>query len=224
MRFRPPLRLMISRPLAAERAVSNTAPRAKQRRPVVPARRRGGPTTAARATGEFLSTGLRVVIGREARLPIVAMEWHQVGGLLADRPGQEGIANAIAVMRTRGAGTRSAGDISRTMEELGASLSSGCNHSTSFVRTECLAGDWRSGLGLLSDVVQQPRFPAAEWTNIKPRLLTATEVHNETWHQHLLAAVREAYFDAGHPWSQIDLGRVEVIQDLDRADLERFHL
>ncbi len=211
-------------PLAAERVVFDNAPLVQQMRAVVPTRMKRGATIAARATREVLSNGLRVVIERDARLPIVAMEWHQVGGLLADRPGQEGIANAIAVMRTRGAGTRSAGDISRTMEELGASLSSGCNHSTSFVRTECLAGDWRSVLGLLSDVVQQPRFPAAEWTNIKPRLLTAIEVHNETWHQHLLAAVREAYFDAGHPWSQIDLGRVEVIQDLDRADLERFHL
>jgi zinc protease len=213
-----------SRPLATERVGFDNAPLVQNMRAVAPTPMKRVAVTAAPARRETLPNGLRVVVERDARLPIVAMEWRRVGGLLADQPGREGIANAIAVMMTRGAGIRSAGDISRSVEELGASLHSGCNHSTSFVATECLAGDWRAVLGLLSDVIERPRFPELEWANIKPRIMTAIAVHNETWHRHLLAALRQAYFDGGHPWSQIDLGRPEVIQDLDRDDLERFHV
>jgi zinc protease len=210
-------------PIGKERVTFDNAPLVQTMRSLAPLATKRVSTAPSPPRLATLPNGLRVILQRNPRLPIVAMQWHTRSGLLADEPGREGVANAVAAMMTRGAGARSADDISRTVEGLGASLSAAFNHSTSSVGGECLAGDWKIVLDLLGDVIQRPRFAEAEWANLRPRILTAITIQNETWHSHLRTAIREAYFDPAHPWSQSDLGRREIIAGLHRDDLARFH-
>jgi zinc protease len=170
-----------------------------------------------------LSNGLRVIVQKNTRLPIVAMQWYHLGGLLDDEPGREGVANAMMTMMMKGAGNRSADDIARTLEELGATLGTSCGNSTFLSTSQCLKGDWKTVLGLMSDVIQKPTFADAEWAKVRPRLETAIEIQNDEWHTQLRNAMREAYFGKEHPWASNELGKKDVVASLNHDAFAQFH-
>ncbi len=169
-----------------------------------------------------LDNGLRVLIQRDTRLPIAAMQWYQLGGLLADETGKEGVANAMATMMIKGAGGRSADDIATTLESLGAELSTGCGNSTFYASAMSLTADAPAVLELLATVIQQPDFVPAEWDKMRPRLLAAIASQDEQWYDQLRNRFRTEYFGE-HPWASAVIGRKDRVATLTPADLKQFH-
>ncbi|MFA7237801.1 MAG: pitrilysin family protein [Phycisphaeraceae bacterium] len=169
-----------------------------------------------------LDNGLRVLIQRDTRLPVVAMQWYQLGGLLADAPGHEGVANASAAMLIKGAGSRSADDIARTLESIGASLSANCGYNTTYVTADCLSQHWPVVLELMADVIEKPAFPADQWAMMKPRIEAAIRTANDRWSTELFSHFHETWF-GDHPWSQMPIGRLNVVEKLTPDDLRDFH-
>lgn len=169
-----------------------------------------------------LGNGLRLVIGRSTVVPAVSMQWFQLGGLLADEPGREGVASSAAAMLVKGTTTRSADDISRTIEDLGAALGTQCGNNTVYASAVALRQDWPTVLDLLADVVQNPTFPEDEWAKLQPRMIASIQRQKDRWGGELNQAFRSVYCGQ-HPWSQTPAGRAEVVQDLTVEDLRRFH-
>ena len=170
-----------------------------------------------------LPNGLRLIVGRSNLVPAVAIQYYQLGGLLADTPGQEGIAHAMSVMTLKGTTTRTAQQIAQQIEDLGASLSTQCGNNTHYITAECLEEDWPTVLELLADVTLNPTFPQDEWQKLQPRILAAIDRQTDAWIGELGQHFRQAYFGLDHPWSQTPLGRREVIETLTIDDLQRFH-
>jgi len=177
---------------------------------------------SAPVTMHKLPNGLRVLVQRNTRVPAVAIQWYHLGGLLADQPGREGVANAAAVMMMKGAGERSADEIALLLESLGAYMNTACGNSTQYLTAECLAKDWPKVLGLTADVVQRPTFAEDEWQKMQPRLLAEIDSQDDEWYMQLRNAFREAYFGA-HPWGAPTVGRRSVVEALTPGDLRKFH-
>ena len=173
-----------------------------------------------------LSNGLRLLVQRDTLVPAVAIQFYQLGGLLADQPGHEGLANGVAMMLLKGTASRSASQIASQTDDLGAEVESECGNNTLFTRTTCLSADWRAVLGLVADVNLHPTFPADEWARLRPRLVAAIARQNDTWSGELHARYREAYF-GNYQWSQLPQGRADVVDSLtveQLADFYRRHL
>jgi zinc protease len=169
-----------------------------------------------------LSNGLTVIAQRSTVVPAVAVQLYTRGGLLADEPGQEGVANAAATMLMRGTTSRSAQDIATSLEDLGATLGSAAGNNTSYLRGTALADDWPTLLEIMADVALNPAFDEQEWQSVQPRLLAAVDRATDRWSGELRSRFREAYF-ADHPWSQTTLGRARVIRDLTPDKLREAH-
>jgi len=170
-----------------------------------------------------LSNGLRLLVGRSTLRPAVSMRLFHLGGLLAEGPEQSGTANAAASMLRKGAEGRSAEEIDRVLESIGASLGAQSGNNTFYVEAESLAEDWPVVLELMSDVLLRPTFPEEEWAKLQPRLLAAIDRESDTWDGRLFRLFRQRYF-GDHPWSSRPLGEREVVAELDTTDLARFHL
>ncbi|MDH3583512.1 MAG: insulinase family protein [Phycisphaerae bacterium] len=181
-----------------------------------------GSAQLGKIRSHVLPNGLRVVLQRNTQLPIVAMQWYHLGGLMADDVGREGVANAAANMMIKGAGDLGADEISRRLEQIGAELSTACGSSTFYTSAQCLSGDWQSVLELVSAVIQEPKFDPAQWQLMKPRILAAIDSQNDVWYSQLRNGFRQAYFGE-HPWAQPVLGRRKTIEGLTAADLGKFH-
>ena len=169
-----------------------------------------------------LDNGLRLIVQRNTSLPIVSIRWYHLGGLLGDELGREGIGNAACQMLIKGTDTRTADDIARSLEDLGASLSIGCGNSTYYGFAQCLKDDWSTVLDLTADVLLHPSFDDEQWLRMRPRLLAAIDSQGDSWWGELGETFRAAYF-TDHPWSQTILGRRDVVAELSTDDLKRFH-
>ena len=169
-----------------------------------------------------LPNGLRVLVCRSTIVPAVAIQMYHLGGLLADKTGQEGLANTVATMRIKGTTTRTANQIARQIEDLGASLSTHGGFNTTYSRAVCLKEDWATALDLLADVTLNPTFPDDEWAKLQPRLLAAVDRLTDTWTGELRQEFRQAFF-GDHPWSRSPVGRQEVIGSLTPDDMRAFY-
>ena len=169
-----------------------------------------------------LPNGLRVITQRNTRLPIVAMQWYHLGGQLTDTPGRAGIASATATMMIKGAGDRTADDISLLLEKTGASMASGSGKNSFYVTAECLSQDWPVILELMSDVIQEPSFPVDEWAKLKTRVLAAIASSDDRWSGEMFNRFHEAWYGE-HPWSWLALGKEQTVSDLSAEQLKRFH-
>jgi len=169
-----------------------------------------------------MPNGLRLLVGRSTVVPAVAMQMYHLGGLLADPPGQEGLVNASATMRIKGTTTRTAGQIARQVEDLGASLSTHSGYNTSYSKAVCLKEDWETVLGLLGDVTMNPTFPDDEWDKLQPRLLAAIDRQTDTWNGELRQYFRRAYF-GDFPWAWSPVGRREAVEQFTTDDLRKIH-
>lgn len=169
-----------------------------------------------------LPNGLRVLVQKSTVVPAVAVQMYTLGGLLSDEPGREGVANAAMTMLMKGTETRSAEEIAREIEDLGAALDTQCGNNTSITRGLALKQDLPKLLDLFADVTLNPSFPQDEWAKLRPRLVAAIARQNDTWSGELRAKFREAYF-GGHPWSQLPLGRAEVVDKLTTEQLADFY-
>lgn len=170
-----------------------------------------------------LDNGLRVLIQKSNLVPAVSIQMYTLGGLLADEPGKQGIANAIDTMLTRGTQTRSAQQIAGQLEDLGASLGSSCGNNTSYIRAMCLSEDLPTVMDLFADVALHPTFPQSEWDKLKPRLLAGIDRQSDSWQGQLQLNFRKTYFGENHPWASTTAGNKEVVEALTVEQMrERF--
>jgi zinc protease len=169
-----------------------------------------------------LSNGLTVLVQRSTVVPAVAMQLYTKGGLLADGPGREGVAQAAYRMLMRGTQQRTAQELAVAIEDLGAGISTASGNNTSYIRASALADDWPTVMELMAEVLLQPAFDEAEWAKLQPRLLAGIDRATDAWHGELRSVFLEAYY-GDHPWSQLAVGRRDVVESLTVDDLRRFH-
>jgi zinc protease len=170
-----------------------------------------------------LPNGLRLLVQRNTQVPAVAMQMYSLGGLLADEPGREGVASAVASMSRKGTVNHTAEQIDQTLEDLGAQLGVRCGNNSGYIQAESLAEDWPTVLALMADVAIRPTFPDDEWARMQPRLVAAIRRQADSWSGQLDMVFRETYFGETHPWSQTTAGRAEVIEALTPQDLRDYH-
>ncbi len=169
-----------------------------------------------------LSNGLKLLVGRSTTIPAVAIELYHMGGLLADDPGIEGVANATWSMLPRGTTTRTAQQIATQIEDLGADLSTSVGNNVHYTKASALKEDWATVLELVADVTLNPIFPEEEWNNLQRRLVAAIERQTDTWDGELGIRFRESFFK-DHAWQTRPIGRAEVVSALKPENLAAFH-
>ena len=94
------------------------------------------------ATEKTLANGLRVIVANRPGLPLVAADLRFSAGSALDPADRAGLATMTADLATRGTSTRSATDIARQIESLGASLgaSAGADFSADAAGAAAVAG------------------------------------------------------------------------------------
>src|SRR5262249_9808325 len=116
------------------------------------------PTTASRT----LANGLRVIVASSHRLPLISASLRIDAGASADPAARAGVASFAADLATKGTMTRSAVDIARQIESLGASLESGAGVDSSEVSLETRADRADDAFTVFADVVRNPSYAQDE--------------------------------------------------------------
>lgn len=110
--------------------------------------------------------GMTVWLLERHTLPIVSIEIVVPAGAAADPDGKGGLALATANMLDEGAGTRGALEISRDIDRLGATLSTGAYADYAHASLRTLKKNLAAAGAILGDVVAKPTFSAVEWKRV----------------------------------------------------------
>ncbi|MDZ4673250.1 MAG: pitrilysin family protein [Gemmatimonadota bacterium] len=109
-----------------------------------------------------LSNGIRLILVESAKQPVVSLSLSFAAGHAYDPEGREGLAGMVASLLTKGAGNRTAEQVSATIEGVGGTLSASTGPDFLTIGAYVLAPQAELGFSLMADAVIRPTFAQTE--------------------------------------------------------------
>jgi len=123
-----------------------------------------------------LPGGLRILVVESRKQPIVSLSLSFPAGSVFDPPGKEGLADMVAGLLTKGAGNRTADQISEEIEGAGGSLGAGAGADFLSVNSTVLKTSLALAMELIGDAVMRPAFSDAEVELLRTQTLSSLQV------------------------------------------------
>jgi zinc protease len=168
-----------------------------------------------------LANGLTLVVAERNQLPTVHLQVLLRAGSSVDTALQSGLANLTAELLLQGTATQEATQISRRIESVGGSLTSGADLDYTSIHLAVLKKDLPLGMELLADILLNPQFAepevARKIAEMKARLKRMEEEPRQIAQ---LAFAKSLFRD--HPYAHPVEGSVATLDQLTRADIQRF--
>eukprot|EP00903_Cladosiphon_okamuranus_P003620 g3618.t1 len=178
--------------------------------------------TARTVSTHTLSNGLRIALLPDNRVPLIHFQATARAGLLSETPENNGLNQLFASVLPKGTTSRSAEEISTTLETLGASISAGTGNNALLVQAAGLSMDSQPILEIFADVIKNPVFPTEAIEREKAsQLATLEEALADPLHC-CFAQARRSHF-SGQGYGLDPLGTVESLAKLHRLDLAAHH-
>lgn len=169
-----------------------------------------------------LPGGLRLLVRRDTRLPLVSSVAVFRGGVLDEIPSQNGLTTLMANTIIKGTTTRSADDISESIESVGGDISTNSGLNSFAVAVNTMSDDWQLGLDILADVVIRPAFPDDAVAREKTIQIASIKSENEQPTRVASNLLRSSLY-GDHPYSKPRIGTVETVANMTAEDLRAFH-
>ena len=127
-----------------------------------------------------LANGVTAYVGEDKMLPLVNVIVYFRGGRYLEPAGKEGLAELTGtVWRTGGAGKLDPKALDEELDFLAAQLSTAVGETSGRVSLNLLAKDLDRGLGMLMDVLREPRFDEARLAKAKEDMLSEMKRRND---------------------------------------------
>lgn len=169
-----------------------------------------------------LSNGIPVLLIELHKVPLVQVDVVVRAGAAADPKAKAGVASLTAEMLDRGAGGRSALELSDAVDHLGADLEAAAGWDATTVGLNVPSERFPEALALLADVVIRPTFPQEELERVrKERLTELLQWRDEPRSLARVAFARAVY--GGHVYGRVSEGSEASVRAIAQADLKTFH-
>jgi predicted Zn-dependent peptidase len=127
-----------------------------------------------------LADGTPVYAKRDSQFPLVGISIYFKGGRYLEPENKEGLAAITsAAWRTGGAGDRTAQELDEELDFLAANLSTNIGEVTGSVNLNVLSKDLETAMGIMMDVLTEPRFQEDRFLKAKDNMLQAMKQRND---------------------------------------------
>jgi zinc protease len=148
-----------------------------------------------------LPNGLRIMLVESKRQPVVSLALMLPAGDSYDPAGKEGLSSMVANVLTKGAGARTADQVSSDIEGVGGSIGAGSSEDFMTVRANVLADNAPLAFELVADAVMRPSFAPKEVELARTQTLSALQLE-----QSQPSSLAQRYFAArlfgAHPYGK----------------------
>ncbi len=166
-----------------------------------------------------LANGMRLVLVENSRLPVLSVTLTLPAGATSEPAAKAGLSSMVASLLTKGAGSRTADQISAAIEGVGGRLAAFSDEDFLIVRADVLSPNAKLAFGLIGDVVGRPTFPEKEVELIRTQTLSALQLELSQ-----PGALADRFLMKGlygaHPYSYRPT--TETVKGITRADLLSF--
>jgi zinc protease len=172
-----------------------------------------------------LPNGLKLVVARRPASPLVRMDLLVDAGYAADPREAPGTAYMTGSLLTEGTATRSAQDLRRAIDVLGADISVSTQADTTQVTMSGLRSGLAPSMALLAEVALRPSFPADELESKRRAQLAAISQERASGGGMVQRVLPRLLFGEGHPYAvpSSGTGTAAAVEKLTRDDVAAFH-
>lgn len=169
-----------------------------------------------------MQNGLTLLVAERPMLPMVTMEVLIKAGSLRESKEKAGLANLTAELLPLGTASRTAPEISETIEFVGGGLSASASQDFASVSLTVLKRDLDLGLELLADVLLRPAFRQEEIARKVQELQGSIQRKQEDPGTVVQEAFASTLFGE-RPYGRPVEGTKESLPGITRKDLVEFH-
>ncbi len=178
---------------------------------------------AAPVEAVALSNGVRVLLHRNPKVPMIALRAAFRSGVVHETAANNGISRLAAQCLVKGTKSRSAAEIAAEIENLGGAIGTDSGLNSTVAAVDVLSKDLDRGLSLLADVLLHPTYPADEVDKERALQLAAIQQEQDQIMALCRNLLRENLFGPGHPYALNPLGTRETLAALTPAALAAHH-
>lgn len=168
-----------------------------------------------------LANGLRVASRPMRSVETIAVGLYASTGSRNEPAHLNGVAHLFEHMVFKGAGGRSAREISELVEDVGGDLNASTDRELTAFYLSLLAADLELGVNLLADLIQRPHFDADHLELEKKVILQELAEANDTASDLVFDLLQDGAF-AGQPLGRSVLGGEESIRAIQVGDLREW--
>ena len=169
-----------------------------------------------------LSNGMRVIVVPKHDVPLVSARLMVRTGSEADPANLAGLAGITANLLTQGTTTRSAEQIARGIEALGATLNANAGWDASYVNVSVMSSRLDQALNFVADVARNPVFKADEVQRLREQSIDAVRVAlQDPLSIARYVAARVVFED--RPYGHATTGTPESLAQITRDQIVAFH-
>ncbi|MBN2574831.1 MAG: insulinase family protein [Deltaproteobacteria bacterium] len=171
-----------------------------------------------RVIRHVLPSGMKLLILRDASVPIVALRATWVGGLRYEDARSNGISNMLAALLTRGTRTHNAEQIMNEVESMAGALTGYSGRNSLGLQAEFLSRYFERGLGLVADCLLHATFPADELDKERRIVLDDIRAQQDNLGQVAFKLFHTAMWQ-NHPYRLDPMGTAASVAGLTRRKL-----
>ena len=169
-----------------------------------------------------LPGGSTLIVQTDRKAPLVSIRMICDGGQRAEPPGKEGLARLFASVWDRGTELRSAAEIERGIDRLGAMLSTMSDRDTVQLGARFLKETFAEGLGIYFDILAEPIFPDKEVLRERADQLRELDSLKEHRFNFAFQQFLQRFYGM-HPYNRLALGVYASLAAVTREDLLAWH-
>ena len=171
---------------------------------------------------QTLENGLQVVAVEHHEQPVISIRLLVGVGASQDPDGKTGLASLVASLLDQGAAGRSAQEIATAIDSIGGALNTGLGSDLTFVSSVVMSDSFEVGLELVSEVVRQPDFAAAEISRQKEQASSSLQVSaNDP--DYIASVLFDRLVFGLHPYGLPVDGTPDTLAAITLDDLVAFH-
>ena len=170
-----------------------------------------------------LSNGTVLLLSEKHDVPLIGMRAIIRAGSIADPVAQSGLAELLAAVMQKGAGTRNAAALAEAAAGVGGRLSVDADVESITVSAEFLARDVELMLELVADVLLRPTLSEEELAKERGRAIDLIKAAKDSDPSGLMPSYGNAFLFPGHPYGSPTLGSESSLSEIEHDDLLRFY-
>jgi len=169
-----------------------------------------------------LKNGMTVLLMEQHKVPLVSLNYIVRSGTVTDPVGKEGLASLTAGLLRKGTKTRTAGQISESLDFIGATYAASAGLDYSSGRAEFLKKDAANGIDIFADLLIDPVFPEAEVKKMLAQRIDGIKAGKDQA-QRVISEYYYSYLFGAHPYGRPANGDEKSLANITTDDVVKFH-
>jgi zinc protease len=170
-----------------------------------------------------LPNGARIILMEKHDVPLVSFAARMRGGAVTNSAGKAGTASLLADLLQKGAGKRNAQQFAQAVDEVGGDLNADSGRESIIISGEFLSRDRNLMIGLLKDMLEEPRLASDEFAKVKERAIQTIAAEKDSDPFELVGPYFSSFLFGAHPYGQPVDGSEASLSRIELGDVTSYY-